>query len=104
MTTKPRRCSSRWLDSDCPNGVLAILDDARTCDRYTVLYCDVFDGHLSYVAMSANPFHPQGFGQHGEMTTYHAAAYRYANKHHYARWSDLPADCKRLVRQDLATT
>ena len=102
MTVTPRRCSKRWLDGDCPKGVLAILDDPRTIDRYTVIYADVFEGHVSYVAMNAAPFHPQGFGQHGEMTTWQAARYRYANKHRYAKWSSLPEDCKKLVRQDLA--
>lgn len=99
---KPRKCSKRWLDGDCPQGVLAIFDDPRTCDRYTVFYVDVEDGYLSYVGMSGAPFHPQGFGQHGEMQAHEVAQYRYHNKHRYARWSALPEDCKKLVRQDLA--
>jgi hypothetical protein len=107
MTCKPRRCSSRWLDGDCPKGVLAIMDHPNTIDRYTVIYSEVHDSHrgpyLTYVAMNTAPFHPQGFGQHGEMSTHEAASYRYANKHRYARWSDLPPDCKRLVLQDLAS-
>lgn len=102
----PRRASKRWLDSDCPKGVLAIFDDPRTIDRYTVIYAEtILDGRdiwLGYVGMNAAPFHPQGFGQHGEMRAHEAARYRYENSHRAARWSDLPPDCKRLVRQDLA--
>ena len=99
---KPRRCSSRWLDGDCPKGVLAIFDDPRTCARYTVFYSEpIVDDVLCYIGMNAFPFHPQGFGQHGEMRAYEVANYRYHNKHRYCRWSDLPEDCKRAVRQDL---
>jgi hypothetical protein len=102
MSAKPRKCSKRWLDGDCPAGVLAVFDHPKTIDRYTVIYAGVENGHMSYVAMNATPFHPQGFGQHGEMETHEVASYRYHNKHRYARWSDLPADCKQLVKRDLA--
>lgn len=99
-----RRQTKRWLDGDCPKGVLAIYDDPRTIDRYTVFYVEpVIDDVLCYVAMNAAPFHPQGFGQHGELHRSDVAHYRYANAHHAARWSDLPEDCKRLVRQDLTS-
>lgn len=103
MTVKPRRASKRWLDGDCPKGVLAIFDHPKFIDRYTVFYADVEHGCISYVGMNAAPFHPQGFGQHGEMKTREAALYRYRNKHRYMRWSDLPEDCKRCVKQDLET-
>lgn len=106
MRHKPRRASRRWLDADCPAGVLAIFDDPRTWDRYTVFYVEPVtdDGNrFCYVGMSANPFHPQGFGQHGELERYQMTQYRYANRRHACKWSDLPADCKKLVRQDLAT-
>jgi len=100
-----RRQTKRWLDGDCPKGVLAIFDDPRTCDRYTVFYVEPVtdDGeYFSYVGMSGAPFHPQGFGQHGELRAHEVRMYRYQNKRYAARWSDLPEDCKRLVRQDLA--
>ncbi len=96
-----RRCSKRWLDADCPAGVLAIFDHPNTVDRYTVFYTDNEHGWASYVAMNAAPFHPQGFGQHGGMPVHDVVKYRYANKHRYAKWSSLPDQCKKLVRQDL---
>lgn len=108
-TYKPRRASARWLDADCPAGVLAIFDHPRCGDRYTVIYADPVCGStysdtvLTYVAASASPFHPQGIGQHGEMSAPEVAAYRYAQKHRYAKWSALPDDVKKLVRQDLAS-
>ena len=97
----PRRASKRWLDSDCPAGVLAIFDDPRTTDRYTVFYRDVEQGCIGYVAMNSAPFHPQGFGQHGELSTAEVVRFRYCNSHRACKWSALPEDCKRLVRQDL---
>jgi hypothetical protein len=105
MSYRPRRMPKRFLDADCPQGVLAILDDPRAIDRYTVIYAEPVtdDGRtFQYVAMNAAPFHPQGFGQHGEMDASSLARYRYENSRFYAKWSDLPEDCKRLIRQDLA--
>ncbi len=71
-----RRASKRWLDADCPSGVLAIFDNKRSIDRYTVFYAEPItdDGEtFAYVAMNASPFSPQGFGQHGELSAYHVA-------------------------------
>lgn len=104
-TNRPRRATKRWLDADCPKGVLAIFDDPRTIDRYTVFYVEPVtdDGDtFAYVAMNAAPFHPQGFGQHGELSAHQVRSFRYDNSHRACRWSDLPPDCKRLVLQDLA--
>lgn len=102
---KPPRASKRWLDGDCPSGVLAIFDDKKSGDRYTVIYAEPqeFNGRqwLTYVGMSEAPFHPLGIGQHGEMQLHEAVTYRYANHRHSCKWSSLPEDCKRLVRQDL---
>lgn len=105
MSYKPRRATARWLDADCPKGVLAIFDDPRSIDRYTVFYTEPVtdDGHtFAYVAMNAAPFHPQGFGQHGELDSRQVRMFRSREAHRACRWSDLPEDCKKLVRQDLA--
>jgi hypothetical protein len=105
---KPRRASKRWLDSDCPAGVLAIFDHPKYGDRYTVIYAEPIAGEtyadmrLWYRGMSANPFHPQGIGMAGEMQAHEAALHRYYNRNRACRWSDLPEDVKRCVRQDLA--
>jgi len=47
------------------------------------------------VGMSAAPFHPQGFGQHGE-----GMPGRHNGRR--IRFEDLPADCRRLVERDRA--
>lgn len=64
----------------------------KTFDRYTVIY----NAEGDYVAMSADPFHPQGFGQHGEKCLPGPHLGKLID------FDDLPDDCKRLVRRDLA--
>lgn len=66
-------------------------------DRYTAVYQDG-----SYIGMSKHPFHPQGFGQHGELK----GNWRYDLKtEHFLgkeiSFDDLPDDCQRAVKQDL---
>ena len=102
---KPRRQSKRWLDGDCPAGVLAILDAGpRQFDRYTVVYAEPVCGTcyadtvLWYRGMSANPSHPQGVGCSGELQAHQVAALRYREKP--ARWSTLPDAVKACVRRD----
>ena len=102
---KPRRANKQWLDEDCPAGVLAIFDNGgKTFDRYTILYVPADDnGWIDYLGASSHPFDPQGFGQHGQMRAHDARAYRYraAGARESTRWSTLPEDVKRAVRQDL---
>lgn len=100
----PRRARAQWLDGDCPSHVLAIFDNGgRTWDRYTILYVPA-EGQdwITYFVASAHPFDPQGFGQHGELRLHEARAYRYreTGAGHSTRWTDLPADVQRAVRED----
>lgn len=106
---KPRRQSRRWLDGDCPQGVLAIYDNkGQSADRYTVFFADPISGEtfadmwIGYRAMSENPFSAQGVGLWCEMRAFEVAAYRYRVKHQAAKWSDLPEKVKQCVLQDLA--
>ena len=78
-------------------------------DRYTVCYTRK-QGGGSYVAMSCNPFHPQGFGQHGEGKNGRSVdankwgfAPMIGRKNHLGRripFSALPEDCRKLVLRD----
>jgi hypothetical protein len=105
MSNKPRRQSKRWLDADCPKGVLAIYDHPKFADSYTVFYAEPLvaqgDTWISYRSMSENPFSPQGVGLYCEMKAYQVAAYRYSSRHKAAKWSSLPDKVKRCVLQDL---
>jgi hypothetical protein len=72
----------------------------KSFDQYTVVYLDYpQDKHgvkyFDAVAMSANPFHPQGFGQHTL-----AQIGEHLGKEIY--YNDLPPDCQKLVWQDLS--
>jgi hypothetical protein len=101
----PRKARAQWLDGDCPEGVLAIFDNnGRSFDRYTILYAPESGADwLNYLAASAHPYDPQGFGQIGEMGLYEAREYRYraAASRESAKWSSLPEDVQNCVRNDL---
>jgi len=103
---RPRRQSSRWLDGDCPAGVLALYDDKRFGDRYTVLYAEVLDSsrgpYLWGRGMSERPSDPQGIGVSFDIPAHRAREYRYAARNRATRWSDLPATVKDCIRADLA--
>lgn len=105
MTNKytPRRCGKRWLDGDCPKGVLAIIDagpNDPAPERYDVIYAEVQkngrDDWLTGFSLSA-----AGAGSHFELRAHEIAAYRYRMKHRYAKWSDLSAAVRAAVRRDL---
>lgn len=114
-TYTPRRQSARWLDGDCPRGVLAIYDNGGvskrngSVDRYTVFYAETDTDHrgdawVSYRGMSESPSSPQGFGIMDSMRAHEVAAYRYRVRHQAARWTDLPEAVRAVVRRDLSTT
>jgi hypothetical protein len=102
----PRTQSKKFLDGDCPSGVLAIYDNGgKTWDRYTVFYkpVDVLKDrgeYIGYRGMSEDPYSPQGFGIYGEMKAWEVAAYRERVYRDSAKWSDLPEQVKKSVRQD----
>lgn len=96
----PRRSTQRWLEGAPPH-VLACYDNGgRSFDRFTVLYgAPLWEPSMGrtvpYLAASAHPFAPQGFGQHGEMPAHNRAALG-----RKIRWADLPADVQRAAIQD----
>lgn len=100
----PRRCSKRWLDGDCPAGVLAILEYPHETERYDIFYADVItapygnatEHWLSFVSSSESGSH-----YHGEMQAHQVAAYRDRMKHRYTKWSTLPQAVKNVVLHDL---
>ena len=100
MTYRPLKSAARWLEG-APSMVLACYDNGgRSFDRYTILYgapwwTPEMGRNVPYFAASERPFHPQGFGQHGEMPTYNRAALGKKIK-----FSDLPDDVQRAVIQD----
>ena len=108
MAYKPRRCGKRWLDGDCPAGVLAIIDHGdRELDRYDVLYADVSevkyeDSWRTEQWMGGLALTDRGAAYHFEMRAHEVSAYRYRMKHRYTKWSTLPTAVKSAVVNDLA--
>lgn len=82
---------------------LRIYDNGgASVDRYTVVFTGNYKGRggrCHYLAMSGEPFHPQGFGQHGE---HHTVIDRpqYSHLGKPIGFDDLPADCQKFVWQD----
>lgn len=88
-------------------------DGGQTWDRYTVVftgrYRHMTGGVFWYVGMSSAPFHPQGFGQHGDSAQQiDVNAWGYApalgRRNHLGQrvtLASLPKDCQALVKSDL---
>ena len=76
--------------------ILEIRDNPETIDRYTVVYDEIANpsGDLEALGMSAEPFHPQGIGQH-------TSAQRGEHLGTLITFDDLPEDCQQAVIQDL---
>lgn len=58
---------ARRLQNLLPNNVpryIRCYDDDETWDRYTIVFTSLRGGY--YLGASADPTHPQGFGQHGD--------------------------------------
>jgi hypothetical protein len=84
-----------------PRWIRVYDNGGKTCDRYTVVFTRLghkkgMRGRCFYLGMSSNPFHPQGFGQHGEapkMIDYP----KYSHLGKKIKFSDLPIDCQKCV-------
>ena len=72
-------------------------NSGESFDRYTIFYRENgWQPWQNYIAASDHPFHPQGFGQHGETSPF----YRRADMEHIGkpvRFNKLPADVQRFA-------
>lgn len=110
--------SERLLPDGQPRYVRCYDNGGKTMDRYFVCFTGNYRTNgprsteyerspFQYVSMSANPFHPQGFGQHGEDRNQIDVIDGYApamgRKNHLGTripFSQLPPDCQKLVLAD----
>lgn len=111
-TNKQRDRLKRLLPGGIPKYVRCYDNGGETYDRFTVCYTGraaSADGVYPYVGMSAHPFYPQGFGQHGETTLrpcdtngwgYPPAVGRKCHLGTRINFTDLPPDCQKLVLRD----
>lgn len=103
----------------CGHKTIPQREGAGSFDRYTVVFTGNFKGRNKrtfYVGMSTHPFHPQGFGQHGDTEeTFDApGGSRPAGIGDKAKWGGgdsrritfqrLPPDCQKLVVSDYMAT
>lgn len=93
-----RRVSNKWLDGDCLDSILAIYDEPKCVDRYTIIYREIHDSHkgmyLVCFCCSERPCHPQGIGQHGEVSLSDLGFFRSQTAKKKIRWTDLPEDVR----------
>lgn len=91
-----------------PNGIPKYVrcydNGGKTFDRYTVVFTGRYTHKTNrafwYVGMSANPLHPQGFGQHGDTEFQPCDRPTYSHLGKKIKFQDLPEDCKKLVMKD----
>lgn len=78
----------------------------KTADRYTVYYLtpQYFHGEkfYIYIGMSAYPTHPQGIGEHGEVSSSQLPRHKYHRGiGKRIEFADLPVDCQTVVNREL---
>lgn len=78
---------------------LRCYDNSESIDRYTIVFTRQNDGYCRYVSSSDNPFHPQGFYQHGEhFELIDKPSYKHLGKK--IAFRDLPSDVRKAVLDD----
>ena len=93
--------TERLLPAGMPRYVRC-YDNGETADRYTVVFSGNYrhntGGSFVYLAMGPAPFHPQGFGQHGESPR-QIDRPRYGHLGRKIAFNALPDDCQALARR-----
>ena len=103
MNKKYEERKNRLLPNGKPRKIRCYDNGGETYDRYTVVYtgnyaCKTGGSHW-YVGMSGKPFHPQGYGMHGESDIQiDYPSYKHLGKK--ISYEQLPEDCQQLVLQD----
>lgn len=88
---------ARLMPNDVPRYIRCYDNGGKTFDRYTVISTKRRiepHGPFAYVGMSDNPYHPHGFGHHGEIDRPTLTGDKRIT------FADLPRDCQTLVLSD----
>ena len=87
-----------------PRYIRCYDNNGESFDRYTVVFTGRYrkshDEGFLYLGMSSDPFHPQGFGQHGETQNQPCDRPVYSHLGKKIKFQDLPEDCQKAVLQD----
>ncbi len=84
------------FDSDGNPRYIRIYDKPDTFDRYTIIFSRLRNSYFHYIGLSINPFHPQGYFQHGE-SNYPIDYPKYSHLGKKIKFDNLPADVKKAV-------
>lgn len=93
------RFTSLTYSGHIPKYIRLYDNGGKSADRYTCVYTRLRNGRCTYLGMSDMPFHPQGFGQHGEHDQLIDRP-KYAHLGKPIKFTDLNHDCKRAILQD----
>lgn len=110
MTHKEQR-AQRLMPAGVPRYVRVYDNGGESYDQYTVVFSGRYAGRTpgtcDYLGMSAEPFHPCGFGQHGEARHvidaplgWPPAMGRSCHLGKRIPFTDLPEPCQQLVVSD----
>ena len=91
----------RFMPNGIPKWIRCYDNGGKTWDRFTVVYTGNYKGRngCDYVGMSENPFHPQGFGQHGwDGSVIDRPTYSHLGRK--ITFDKLPEQCQRAVIDD----
>jgi hypothetical protein len=109
MPETQKERAARLMPKGIPRYIRLYDGGPQLADRYTCVFTrivyrsiDTFGRptqSIPHLGMSANPFHPQGVGLHGDSPK---LIDRPSSKHLGRRieFKKLPRDCQQLVRQD----
>jgi hypothetical protein len=92
----------RFMPNGIPKHVRIYDNGGETFDQYTVVFTGNFKNRnhtCYYLGMSTDPYHPQGFGQHGESKDIIDRP-TYAHLGKKIKFQDLPERCQDCVIQD----
>lgn len=108
--SKISKLGSKRFEALAPMGVPRYIrcydNEGESADRYTAVYSGKQGGN--FVAMSSDPYHPQGMGQHGEGLIdrdHNGWPPDYGRKCHLGTRVDffaLPGKCQQLVLEEYA--
>ena len=99
--TKIEKRTERLMPNGIPKYVRCYDNGGKSFDRYTIVFTGNFKGRdcCLYLSASENPFHPQGFGQHGDSNTIiDKPTYSHLGKK--VKFKDLPKNAQTFVIND----
>lgn len=114
MTRSEKKRFRALVPGGVPRYVRVYDNNNESVDRYSVVFTGNYRGTganrsaYQYLGMSAAPFHPQGFCQHGESqdqidVNRSGFAPAIGRKNHLGKritFADLPGDCQSVVMRD----